>query len=71
MRLSNKRKRGKATSMNSRFANTKKRQYIMDRTNSIHRRKERKFSRDVVKAYRASSDIPKEPPPTIGGFYAT
>jgi len=67
----NKRKRGKASGMNSNYTSTGKRQEIMDRTNSIQRRKEREFCREVKKAYRASAEIPEDPNPTVGGFYAT
>lgn len=71
MKVSNKRKRGKASGMNSNFTSTGRRQEIREQTNSIHRRREREFCREVVKAYRAESNLPDPLPPTVGGFYAT
>lgn len=73
-RISTKRKRGKATGMScSAVSNqTGKRQEIMDRTDSEHRRREREFERAVLKAYRGvGGELPEDPHPTSGGYYAT
>jgi len=39
-------------------------------TAEAHRRNEREWEREVIKASRADASLPQEPPRTIGGFYA-
>lgn len=59
--------------MNSSYASTARRQRIIEETNDRHRVEERRFAREVKKAYRGEGSVAEvdEPPVVIGGFYAT
>jgi hypothetical protein len=69
-RRSKKRKAGRSTAMGN--ASTSSRQHVIDRTNAIHRGEERRFAREVEKAYRGDGETfeVEEPPRVVGGFYA-
>jgi hypothetical protein len=55
---------------NTNFPATHKKGWVKQATAEAHRRNEREFEREVVKATRADSSLPQEPPRTIGGFSA-
>lgn len=69
-RLSNKRKLGKATGMNSPWTSQKKKRWVKDATNKRFRRKSREFAQEVKKAYNSDGELPVEPHPIGGSYYA-
>ena len=70
-RISTKRTEGKAAGMRSKHAPHGRKQAIKRQTHKENRRREREFVREVEKAYKAGGQIPEDPHPTAGGYYAT